>query len=53
MHNHPSGNPEPSKEDIALTKKFVEAGKVMDIQIFDHIIISHNTYISFVERNLI
>lgn len=52
MHNHPSGNPEPSKEDIALTKKFVEAGKILDIKIFDHVIIADKSYISFVERNL-
>ncbi|MCX7611214.1 MAG: DNA repair protein RadC, partial [Ignavibacterium sp.] len=38
-HNHPSGNPEPSNEDISITKKLVEAGKIMDIPVFDHIII--------------
>ncbi|MGE5683351.1 MAG: RadC family protein [Bacillota bacterium] len=53
IHNHPSGNPEPSNEDIAVTKKLVEAGKLMDIQVFDHIIIAGNTFLSFVERRLI
>ncbi|WP_244405220.1 RadC family protein [Ignavibacterium album] len=53
MHNHPSGNPEPSNEDIVITKKLVEAGKIMDIPIFDHIIIAGNNYTSFVERRLI
>ncbi len=53
IHNHPSENPEPSNEDIAITKKLVEAGKIMDIPIFDHIIIAGNSYTSFVERRLI
>lgn len=53
MHNHPSGNSEPSNEDIAITRKLVEAGKVMDIPIFDHIIIAGNNYTSFVEKRLI
>ncbi len=53
LHNHPSGNPEPSSEDIAITKKIVEAGKVIDIQVFDHLIIAGNGYTSFVEKRLI
>lgn len=53
IHNHPSENPEPSNEDIAITKKLVEAGKIMDIPIFDHIIIAGNAYTSFVERRLL
>lgn len=53
LHNHPSGNPEPSNEDIAITKKLVEAGKMMDIPVFDHIILAGNTYTSFVEKRLI
>lgn len=53
MHNHPSGNPDPSKEDIAITKKLVESGKIMDIPVFDHIIIAGDTYTSFVEKRLI
>jgi DNA repair protein RadC len=53
IHNHPSGNPEPSNEDISITKKLVEAGKMMDIPVFDHIIIAGNTYTSFVERRII
>lgn len=51
-HNHPSGNPEPSKEDISITKKLVEAGKIIDINIFDHIIFADNKFTSFVERRL-
>ncbi|HRP93509.1 MAG TPA: JAB domain-containing protein, partial [Ignavibacteriaceae bacterium] len=53
IHNHPSENPEPSNEDISITKKIVEAGKIMDIPIFDHIIIAGNSYTSFVEKRLI
>ncbi len=53
LHNHPSGNPEPSSEDISVTNKLVEAGKIFDIKIFDHIIISGNKYCSFVEKKLI
>lgn len=53
IHNHPSENPEPSNEDIAVTKKIVEAGKMMDIPVFDHIIIAGSQYTSFVERRLI
>lgn len=53
LHNHPSGNPEPSNEDIAVTRKLVDAGKIMDIQVFDHLIIAGSKYISFVEKRLI
>lgn len=52
-HNHPSGNQEPSSEDIALTKKLVEAGKIIEISVFDHIIFAEDSYTSFVERKLI
>ncbi|OGU51394.1 MAG: hypothetical protein A2080_01030 [Ignavibacteria bacterium GWC2_36_12] len=53
LHNHPSGNPEPSNEDIAITKKIVESGIILDIPVFDHIIIAGNVFTSFVERRLI
>lgn len=53
IHNHPSENPEPSNEDISITKKIVEAGKMMDIPVFDHLIIAGNNYTSFVERRII
>jgi DNA repair protein RadC len=53
LHNHPSGNPEPSNEDISITKKLVEAGKILDIQVFDHIIIAGNSFLSFIERRII
>jgi DNA repair protein RadC len=53
LHNHPSGNPEPSNEDITITKKMVEAGKLMDIQVFDHIIIAGNKFTSLVDKKII
>jgi DNA repair protein RadC len=53
IHNHPSGNPDPSSEDITITKKLVETGKILDIPVFDHIIIAGNSFTSFVERRLI
>ena len=47
VHNHPSGNIQPSREDIAVTKKLVEAGKIIGIRIIDHVIIGKTTYFSF------
>jgi DNA repair protein RadC len=53
VHNHPSGNPEPSQEDIAVTKQLVEAGKIIGITVHDHIIIAADRFISFADRSLI
>lgn len=52
LHNHPSGNPEPSREDIAVTKQIVEAGKIIGIAVHDHIIIAGDDYTSLMERGL-
>lgn len=52
IHNHPSGNPEPSQEDISITKKLVEAGTILNITVLDHIIIAGNSFTSLVERRL-
>ncbi len=52
-HNHPSGNPDPSQEDISITKRIVEAGKIIDISVLDHIIFAEGVYTSFVEKRLI
>jgi len=52
-HNHPSGNPEPSREDINITKKLVEAGKIIDVTVFDHIIFAEGKYTSLIESRLI
>ena len=46
-HNHPSGNPRPSEDDRQLTKKFVSAGKFLDIAVIDHIVIGRERYYSF------
>lgn len=53
VHNHPSGNPEPSQSDKNITKNLVNAGKVMQIKILDHIIIGDNRYFSFADDGLI
>lgn len=53
IHNHPSGNPEPSREDVLLTKRISEAGSVIGIRTLDHIIIGDVSYFSFKERGLL
>ncbi len=50
-HNHPSGNINPSGNDVNLTKKIKEAGAIMDIQLMDHIIISNDDYYSFADED--
>jgi len=52
-HNHPSGDPSPSQEDIDVTKRLYEAGKIIGIDLLDHIIIGDGCYISLKEKNLI
>lgn len=52
-HNHPSGDPEPSEDDLTITKRLVEAGKILGVEVVDHIIISKNGYFSFKEKGLI
>lgn len=53
MHNHPSGNLTPSKEDINITKQMIEAGKILNISVLDHIIIAGERFLSFAKENLI
>jgi len=52
FHNHPSGDPEPSREDVELTKRLVEAGKIMGIEVFDHIVVGDEGYVSLKERGV-
>lgn len=52
-HNHPSGNLKPSKEDMTLTEKLIQAAKLFDITITDHIIVCDNKYVSFRDESLI
>ncbi|MDK2918024.1 MAG: repair protein RadC [Candidatus Petromonas sp.] len=53
VHNHPSGNPKPSKEDINITKRLIEAGKILGIEVLDHVIIGDGNYYSLKENSLI
>lgn len=52
-HNHPSGDPTPSRQDIELTKKLAEAGKIMGIDVLDHVIIGHDSCFGFQENGLL
>lgn len=52
-HNHPSGDPTPSREDILTTRKIVEAGMLLRINVLDHVIIGNNRYVSLKERGLV
>lgn len=52
VHNHPSGDPTPSADDIEITKQAVAAGKLLDIEVLDHLIISHQRFVSLKERGL-
>lgn len=51
-HNHPSGDPTPSPEDVAVTKRIIDAGKLLDIQVLDHIVIGQQRFISLKERGV-
>ncbi len=53
VHNHPSGNPKPSNADMKVTKQLVEVGTIMEIPVFDHIIIAGNKFFSFVEEKIL
>ena len=52
VHNHPSGDPSPSPDDVAITKVIIEAGKLLDIQVLDHLIIGQGRFISLNRRGL-
>lgn len=51
-HNHPSGDPTPSREDVEVTRRLVEAGKILGIEVLDHIIIGEENYYSLKEKGL-
>lgn len=53
VHNHPSGNPEPSKDDLLFTKRVWEAGALVDIPLLDHIVIGDQQYFSFRQEGLL
>lgn len=52
VHNHPSGDPTPSPEDVRVTEQLVEAGRLLDIEVLDHLVIGRNRYVSLKERGL-
>jgi DNA repair protein RadC len=52
VHNHPSGDPTPSPEDIAVTAQIVKAGRILDVDVLDHLVIGQNRYVSLKERGL-
>ena len=53
LHNHPSGDPSPSREDIAVTQRLVKVGKIIDIPVLDHIILGDNRFSSLKEKGLL
>ena len=52
VHNHPSGDPAPSPDDIAITRAIVQAGKLLDVEVLDHLVIGRGRYVSLKERGL-
>lgn len=52
VHNHPSGDPTPSREDLEITDRLRQAGELMGVRVLDHIIIGNGRYVSFVDRGL-
>jgi len=52
VHNHPSGDPTPSSEDVRVTEQIVEAGRLLDIEVLDHLVIGRQRYVSLKERGL-
>jgi DNA repair protein RadC len=52
VHNHPTGDPSPSSEDIAITRRLREAGELMGIKVLDHVVVGREGVCSFVERGL-
>ncbi len=51
-HNHPSGDPTPSPDDVAVTRAMVQAGKLLDIDVLDHLVIGQGKWVSLKERGL-
>jgi DNA repair protein RadC len=52
VHNHPSGDPTPSPEDVLVTRQIVEAGQLLEIEVLDHLVIGHGRFVSMRERGL-
>jgi DNA repair protein RadC len=52
VHNHPSGDPTPSPEDVSVTKAIIEAGRLLDIEVLDHLVIGQGRYVSMKAKGL-
>ena len=52
VHNHPSGDPTPSPEDVSVTRELVAAGKALDVEVLDHVVIGRQGFVSLKERGL-
>ncbi len=52
VHNHPSGDPQPSPDDLHLTAEAVAAGRLLDVAVLDHLIIGHDAYVSLRDRGI-
>jgi len=53
VHNHPSGDPAPSQEDIEITRRLKQVGEVMGVRVLDHVVIGHDRYFSFSDRGML
>jgi len=53
VHNHPSGDPTPSADDRAVTRQLVEAGRIIDVPVYDHVVVGAGRYVSFAESGLL
>jgi DNA repair protein RadC len=51
-HNHPSGDPTPSPDDVAVTRAIVQAGKLLDVDVLDHLVVGQGKWVSMKERGL-
>ena len=52
VHNHPSGDPTPSPDDVAVTRAIIQAGKLLDVDVLDHLVIGQGRWVSLKERGL-
>jgi DNA repair protein RadC len=53
VHNHPSGDPTPSREDVEVTRRLVEAGRLLGIEVLDHVVVGDKRYVSFKEKGIL
>ena len=52
VHNHPSGDPEPSREDVEITRRLVKAGELLGIPVLDHVVVTRRGHVSIAERGM-